>query len=87
MSYNQTPYDIKQTLKKGLLYLLIAFPFVIAVGVAITIAKASLFVTLLCEVVTGGFVVLVSWIIHNKITENKEKKQKQEPKKFDPFKD
>lgn len=87
MSYNQTPYDIKQTLKRGLVYLLIAFPFVIAVGVAMTIAKASLFVTLLCEVVTGGFVVLIAWIVHNKLTERKEQQKQFEPKKFDPFKD
>ena len=87
MNYNQTPYDIKQTLKRGLVYLLIAFPFVIAVGVLLTIAKASLFVTLLCEVVTGGLVVFVVWIIHNKIIERREKNKANEPKKFDPFKD
>ena len=88
MSYNQTPYDIKQTLKRGLIYLLIAFPFILVVATLLTIAKAPIFVVMICNVVVGGIVVFIAMIINNK---RKEKKQKSEDanvgKKFDPFKD
>ena len=87
MSYNQTPYDVKQTLKQGLIYLLIAFPFVLVCSTLLTLIKAPLAVVLFCDVVAGGGVVLVTWMIHNKIKEKREKEGKKESKKFDPFKD
>lgn len=87
MNYNQTPYDIKQTLKRGFAYLLIAFPVVLICSTLLTIIKAPLAVILLCDVVVGGGVVLLVWIIHNKIKEKKAIKAETEPKKFDPFKD
>lgn len=87
MSYNQSPYDVKKTLKQGLIYLLIALPFVAVVAVALTIAKVPPLVIMLCNVVTGGFVVLISYLIHCKMKEKKEQKMKNQPKKFDPFKD
>lgn len=86
MSY-QTPYDVKKTLKQGLIYLLIALPFVSVVAVCLTIAKAPVAVIMLCNVVTGGVVVFVTYLIHCKIKEKRKEKQKNSPKKFDPFKD
>lgn len=86
MNYNQSPYDVKKTLKKGLVYLLIAFPFVLVVATLLTIANAPLAVILLCDVVVGGGIVFVVWIIHNKIIE-KRQKNKNGQKKYDPFKD
>ena len=87
MSYNQTPYDIKQTLKQGLIYLLIALPFVAIVAVLLTIIKAPVGVVMLCNIITGGIVVFVAYVIHNNIKEKRKQKQKDQPKKFDPFKD
>ena len=86
MSYN-SPYDVKQTLKQGLIYLLIALPFVAVVAVALTIINAPLWAVMLCNVTVGGVVVLVAYIVHNKIKEKRKQKEKNEPKKFDPFKD
>ena len=88
MSYNQTPYDIKQTLKRGLIYLLIAFPFILVVATLLTIAKAPLWVIMLCNIVVGGSVVFVAMVINNKLKERKQNKEEANlGKKFDPFKD
>ena len=87
MNYNQTPVDVKKTVKKGFIYLLIAFPFVLVVATCLTIINAPLWVILLCNVVTGGIVVFVSMVISNKIKEKKEKDKSNKPKAFDPFKD
>lgn len=84
-NFNQTPYDVKKTVKQGFIYLLIAFPFVLVVSTALTIAKAPLFVIMLCNIVTAGLVVLLEYIIHNKIKEKR--KEKRENSNFDPFKD
>lgn len=87
MSYNNQPYDIKKTFKTGLIYLLIAFPFVLIVATVLTIIKAPLVVIMIANLVVGGGVVLIAFIVHGKIKEKKEIKAKNEPKKFDPFKD
>lgn len=82
---DQTPYDVKQTVKRGVIYLLIAAPFVLIVATVLTIVKAQLWVIMVCNVVVGGAVVLLEILIYGKL---KEKKQRQQgTKKFDPFKD
>lgn len=87
MNYNHSPNEIKGLLKQGLIYLLIALPFVAVVAVGLTIAKVNPLVIMLCNVVVGGIVILVAYIIHSKIKEKRAEKQKNSPKKFDPFKD
>ena len=86
MNNNLTPYDIKKTLKRGLIYLAIAFPFVLAVATALTIINAPLWAIMLCNVTVGGLVVLVEMVIYKKHTENKKKKHGANSD-FDPFKD
>ena len=86
MSYYDSPIDVKKTLKIGLIYLAIALPFVAVVAVLLTLAKAPVGVVMLCNVVTGGVVVFVCYIVHNKIKEKRKEKAK-DGKKFDPFKD
>lgn len=85
---NLTPFDIKKTLKRGLIYLLIALPFMAVVAVLLTIVKAPYFLVLIATVVAGGGVVLVCFIIQSKRDEKKKIEQELNPSsKFDPFKD
>lgn len=83
---NQTPYDVKKTVKTGFLYLLIAFPFVLFVATVLTIVKAPLAVIMLCNIVTAGGVVFLEYVVHNKIKE-KRNQNKDSKSDFDPFKD
>ena len=87
MNFDQTPYDIKKTVKQGFIYLLIAFPFVLISSILLTIVKAPLFVVMFSNVVVGGGVIFVVWIIHNKIKEKRQNSKNDNTKKFDPFKD
>ena len=87
MNYNQTPVDIKKTVKKGCILLLVAFPFVLACAVCLKIIGAPVWAILLCNVVVGGIVVFIEIIILNKIKEKREKANENKPKEFDPFKD
>ena len=87
MNYNQSPYDIKKTLKQILIYLLIALPFIAMVAVGLTILKVNPIVIMLCNVVTGGLVIGICYIIHSKMKDKRTKRQESKPKKFDPFKD
>lgn len=84
---NYTPMDVKKILKQGLIYMLIALPFVMVVAVCLTILKAPLWLVLLGNVTVGGGVIFLCYVIHSKIKENKANKQKNKPKKYDPFKD
>ena len=86
-NFNQTPLDVKQTLKRGFIYLLIAFPFVLVVATIMTIIKAPLWAVLLCNVIAGAGVVAIAMIINNKIKEKKAKEKDIKPKEFDPFRD
>ena len=83
MNYN-SPLDVKKTVKQGVIYLLIAFPFVLFVATVLTIVNAPLWAIMFCNIVVGGGVILLEYIIHNKIKENKKKKNEST---FDPFKD
>lgn len=85
-NFNMAPYDVKKTVKTGFLYLLIAFPFVLIVATVLTIINAPLWAIMLCNIVTGGGVVFLAYIIHNKIKE-KRNKNKGQGKDFDPFRD
>lgn len=87
MGYYGSPIDVKKTLKIGLIYLLIALPFVFVVATVLTIIKAPLWVIMLCNITVGGTAVLVAYIVHNKIKEKRKEKESSGPKKFDPFKD
>ena len=87
MNYNQSPSDIKKTLKTMLIYLLIALPFICVVAVGLTILKVNPVVIMLCNVVTGGIVVCIAYVVHSKIKSKKEQENFGKPKKFDPFKD
>ena len=87
MGYYQSPYDVKKTLKQMLIYLLIALPFIAIVAVGLTILKVDPLVIMLCNVVTGGIVVCICYVVHSKIKAKKEQEQIGKPKKFDPFKD
>jgi len=80
----ETPYDIKIMLKRILIYLLIAFPFVLAIATLLTILNAPLPIIILCNILVGGVVVLIEVVIHGKIKEKKKEKQKS---KYDPFRD
>ena len=86
-NYYGSPLDVKKTLKTCLIYLLIAFPFVAVAAVLLTLTNAPLWAIMLCNVVTGGAVILVTYFIHGKIKEKKKHQQENKPKKFDPFKD
>lgn len=87
MALNQTPVDVRKTVKRGFKYLLIAFPFVLVCAVFLSIINAPLWAILLCNVVVGGLVVVIEIFISNKINERKEKAKEGKPKEFDPFKD
>ena len=67
MSNYQTPNDVKKIVKQGCIYLLIAFPFVLAVATILTIINAPLWAIMFCNVVVGGGVILFEIFIHNKI--------------------
>ena len=85
---NLTPFDIKKTLKRGLLYLLIALPFMSIVAVLLTIVKAPYVLILIATVVSGGCVVLLCFLIQSKRDEKRKLEQELNPSsKFDPFKD
>ena len=87
MNYlDQTPYDVKQTVKRGLIYLLIAAPFVLIIATILTIVKAPLWVIMVCNVTVGGAVLLLEIFIYSKIKEKRKNKQRG-TKEFDPFKD
>ncbi|MBQ7884990.1 MAG: hypothetical protein IJ318_02715 [Clostridia bacterium] len=83
---NYTPFDFKKTLKRGMIYLLIALPFMLIVGVLLNIANAPYWLSLIATVVVGGAVVLVCFLINAKLAEKKKQEQKNSGK-FDPFKD
>ena len=85
---NFTPFDVKKTLKRGLIYMLIALPFMAVIAVLLTIVNAPYFLILIATVVVGGCVVLISFLIQAKRDEKKKINQELNPsKKFDPFKD
>lgn len=85
---NLTPFDIKKTLKRGCIYLLIALPFMAVIAVLLTIVNAPYFLTLIATVVVGGGVVLVCFLIQSRRDEKKKIEQVLNPSnKFDPFKD
>ena len=85
---NLTPFDIKKTLKRGFLYLLIALPFMSIVAVLLTIVKAPYVLILIATVVSGGCVVLLCFLIQSKRDEKRKLEQELNPSsKFDPFKD
>ena len=84
MKNNLTPFDVKKTIKKGLIFLLIALPFMSVVAVLLTIAKAQQWLTMMATVVTGGIVVFICYVVSNS---RAEKKKAEKDNKFDPFKD
>lgn len=85
---NLTPFDVKKTLKRGFIYLLIALPFMAVVAVLLTIVKAPYFLILSATVVIGGAVVLLCFLTQAKKDEKKKLEEELNPsKKFDPFKD
>ena len=81
-----TPFDIQKALKKGLLYLLIASPFMLVLAVILTIANAPFWLNLLSIVIVGGGVVLVCYAVSLKRADKKKQKSEKDGK-FDPFKD
>ena len=83
-NFDQSPYDIKKTVKTGLIYLLIAFPFILIVASVLTIMNAPLAIIMVCNVLVGGAVILLEIVIHNKIKQKRQNKQKSN---FDPFRD
>lgn len=86
MNNNLTPFDYKKTIKAGLVYLLIAVPFMLVVATALTIIEAPYWLIMLATIVTGGIVIFVSYVIHNKI-KDKRKQDNKNDTKFDPFRD
>ena len=83
---NYSQIDFKKTIKRGLIYLLIATPFMLVVAVLLTIVKAPYWLTMLSTVVIGGIAVFICYIVNAKLDEKRKKKQ-QNSNKFDPFKD
>ena len=84
MKNNLIPFDVKKTIKKGLIFLLIALPFMSVVAILLTIAKVQQWLTMLATIVTGGIVVFICYIVSNS---RAEKKKAEKDSKFDPFKD
>lgn len=85
---NLSQFDVKKTLKQGLIYMLIALPFMAVIGVLLTIINAPYFLTLSATVIVGGCVVFVCFIIHSKREEKRKIEKENNPSnKFDPFKD
>lgn len=84
MSNKFSPYEYKNSIKRGFIYLLIASPFMLAIATVLTIVKAPYWLTMLATIVVGGFIVLICAIVRAKMTEKKERNKKD---KFDPFKD
>lgn len=79
-----TPQNYKQSIIRGMVYLLIALPFMSVVCVLLTIINAPYILTMLATVVVGGIVVFLSMVIYGKIRQKCESKKQD---KFDPFKD
>ena len=86
MQDNMSPYDIKKSIKRGCIYLLIAVPFMLIISVVLTIANAPYWLIMLATIVVGGGVVLLCVMINGKLEEKRKLKQKQDDK-FDPFRD
>ena len=84
MQNNLTPYDIKKSIKRGFIYLLIALPFMLVVATILTIVKAPQWLTMLSTVVIGGCIVLICAIIYSKLEEKRKKKNEG---KYDSFRD
>ncbi len=84
MNKNMSYYDFKKSVKRGLIYLLIAIPFMLVVSVVLTIVKVPYWLTMLSTIVVGGIVIFVSFVINGKIDE---KRKVKENDKFDPFRD
>lgn len=80
------PLDVKRTLKTGLIYLAIAFVFMLITSTILTILKVPVWLNVMAGVVVGGIVVFICYLIHNKLKEKK-KQKRDESIKFDPFKD
>lgn len=83
---NYSQFDFKKTIKRGLIYLLIATPFMLVIAVLLTIINAPYWLTMLATVVVGGLAVFICYIVNGKLDEKRKKKQ-QDSNKFDPFKD
>lgn len=84
MNNNLSNYDYKKSIKLGMIYLLIAIPFMLAIAVVLTIVKVPYWLTMLGTIVVGGIVVFVCFVIHGKMVEKRKLKEKD---KFDPFRD
>lgn len=86
MQNNYSQYDIKKSIKRGCIYLLIALPFMLVIATVLTIIKAPYWLIMLATIVVGGGVVLISLIVNNKLEEKRKNKEK-DADKFDPFRD
>lgn len=86
MQNDMSPYDIKKSIKRGCIYLLMAIPLMLVISVALTIINAPYWLTMLATIVSGGAVVLLCVIVNGKREEKRKLKQKQDDK-FDPFRD
>ena len=84
MQNNMVPYDIKKSIKRGCIYLLIALPFMLIVATVLTIVKAPHWLTMLATIVLGGGVVLICVIINSKLEEKRKRKNEN---KYDSFRD
>lgn len=78
------PQNYKQSIVRGLVYLLIALPFMSVVCVLMTILNVPYTLTMFATVVVGGIVVFLSMVIYGKI---RQKREREKQDKFDPFKD
>lgn len=83
---NNSPYDLKMSIKRGWIYLLIALPFMLIVATLLTIIDAPYWLILLATVVVGGGTVLVCAIINSKLAEKRKQKMKNDDT-YDPFRD
>lgn len=83
----QTAKEMKKSAKLSGKLLIWAIPVVLVVSFLLTLASLPTWLIVLINIVVGGAVCFVVYIIYDKIEEKKKQKEKTEPKKYDPFSD
>jgi len=81
---NYSYLDTKLILKKVLIFLIIAFPFMLALATLLAVLNAPVWAIFVCTIMFGGAVFLLEYIIYIR---RKEKQDEQRKTNYDPFKD
>ena len=81
----QEKKEYKRSIKRLWICVLWLIPVMIGLSVLFSELKFPLWLALLLNVVIGGFVCLLVYIIFDKLEQRKKEKQLHEPEEYDPF--